>query len=103
MREDQKTSGRESRAEKRTRQKYKSIIRSEVIEWIQTGKQINTTAKLGQLHNALYRGPNDLISVQLHSFIALYPLPNGAILVKNKGICLSNNVAQLKIVPQTGT
>lgn len=37
-----------------TRQKDRTIIGSEVMEWIQTGKQTNTRAKVGQLHNVLY-------------------------------------------------
>ena len=36
--------------QKTERQKYNG---SEMMEWIRTGKQTNTRAKVGQLHNVL--------------------------------------------------
>lgn len=47
MREDQ-TRGRKSK-----RQKDRTIVGTDVMEWIQTGKQANTRAKVGQLHDVL--------------------------------------------------
>ena len=42
--------GRESR-EKREKKKTDGTGGTEVMEWIQTRKQTNTRAKVGQLHN----------------------------------------------------